>query len=94
MKLHFEFHFKEKEGFKEIDFLDLISKRLSSLSKEMPIKSFLYKRIQEGYMFEVEYQPVLQGFSYQIVLGCFGDLDIAYPYISNISMPVDKMFQK
>ena len=45
-------------------------------------------------MFEVEYQPVLQGFSYQIVLGCFGDLDIAYPYISNISMPVDKMFQK
>lgn len=94
MKLIFEFHFKKKEGFSESDFIAIVSKRLSALGKEMPISFFGYQGIDNGYIFEIQYKPVLPGITYQPILGCFGDLDRVYEFISNISMPIDKMYQE
>lgn len=94
MKLIFEFHFKKKEGFSESDFMGIVSKRLSALGKEMPISFFGYQEIDEGYIFKIQYKPVLQGITYQPILGCFGDLDRVYEFISSISMPADKMHQE
>ena len=94
MKLVFEFHFREKEGFLEDEFLKIISNRLSTLGKEMPITSFKYQKIDEGYVFEIQYKPVLPAITYQPILGCFGDLDRIYKFISNVSMPVERMYQE
>lgn len=94
MKLLFEFYFKKKEGFSEDKLIGIISKRLSELGKEMPIHSFNYQTVDEGYIFEIQYNSILPGISYQPILGCFGDLDRVYEFIYNISMPIEKMHQE
>lgn len=94
MKLSFELHFRRKEGFSEDEFIGIISKRLSELGKEIPIYSFKYQKIEEGYIFEIQYKSILPGISYQPILGCFGDLDRVYDFVYNISIPIDRMFQE
>jgi hypothetical protein len=90
MKLTLELHFRKKEGFKEEDFLKVISDNLRGLQ----ITSINYGNIEEGYVFVVEYKPLIPGFSYQPILGCFGGLDREYGYIENLSIPADKMHQE
>ena len=88
MKIVFEFDFMKKAGFVEKDFLGVISKELAQLGI---VKLFKYQAIEEGYLFEIEYKQVLPGFTYQPIMGCFSSLEQEYPYISNISIPADKM---
>lgn len=88
MKIAFEFHFMKKVGFAEKDFLGVISRNLTQLGI---VTSFKYQAIEEGYLFEIEYKQVLPGFTYQPIMGCFSSLEQEYPYISNISIPADKI---
>lgn len=88
MKMVFEFYFMKKEGFVEKDFLGVISKNLTQLGI---VTSFKYQAIVEGYLFEIEYKEVLPGFTYQSIMGCFSGLWQEYPYISNISIPMEKI---
>lgn len=88
MKLTFEFHFTKEAGFTEKDFLQIISRDLKQLGY---ITSMRYQAVTEGYLFEVEYRSRILGITYQPILSCFMGLKKEYPYISNVSMPIDKM---
>lgn len=88
MKLTFEFRFTKEEGFTEKDFLQIISRDLSQLGY---IISMRYQVITEGYLFEIEYRSRIPGITYQPILSCFMGLKNEYPYIGNVSMPIDKM---
>ena len=88
MRIVFEYHFIKKTGFLEKDFLEIISRNLTLLGI---VTSFKYKAIAEGYLFEVEYKQVLPGITYQPIMGCFSNLEREYPYISNVTIPIEKM---
>lgn len=88
MKIVFEVHFKKKDDFIEEDFLKVISKDLTQLNM---VTSFKYMAIDEGYLFEVEYKNLIPGITYQPILGCFSNLEREYPYISNMTIPVERM---
>lgn len=90
MKLTFELHFTKKIGFSDEDFLKVISENLKELGL---VNSMKYDTITEGYLFEIDFVPVLPGFTYQPILGCFSTLEVEYPYISNICIPLEKMRQ-
>lgn len=94
MKLGFEFHFKKKENYSEENLLGIISERITNLGKDMPIYSFDYQIIEDGFAFLIEYKSVLPGITYQPILGCFIDLDQVCDCIDNISMPAEKMYQE
>ena len=88
MKLTFEVHFIKKAGFVEADFLQVISRNLTELGS---VSSLKYQAIVEGYLFVVEFVSHIPGITYQPILGCFSNLENEYSYISNMSIPSDRM---
>lgn len=88
MKLTFEVHFIKKAEFLEADFLKVVSQNLTELGS---VTSLKYQAVAGGYLFEVEYVSRIPGITYQPILGCFSNLENEYPYISNLSIPSDKM---
>lgn len=90
MKLHFEILFDKQNGFKERDFINTVERNLVGVG----IYKFEYCVVHTGYAFDVYFKSMLPGYSYQVILGCFSNLEQEYAYINNVSIPNDRMSLK
>ncbi|MBO6301471.1 MAG: hypothetical protein J6N15_03430 [Ruminiclostridium sp.] len=80
---------KKLEGFDEQKFISILRKDLS----EVYVKELRYGVLQNGYRFEVDFEPVLAsaGISYQPILGCFSSIGQEYDKVELIGIPSGEM---
>lgn len=62
--LKFTMEVRMLDGFNESEFIHAIKQRLEGLE----VKAVRYGEVAEGYRFEVDFEPLLPGFTYQPIL--------------------------
>ncbi len=72
--------------FQEDEFIGILQKSLS----EVYANAMRYGAVENGYRFEVDFEPVLAsaGISYQPILGCFSGIDHEYDKVQLIGIPM------
>ena len=83
--LKFTMEIKKLDGFNEKDFIAILQNNLSGVYA----KALRYGAIENGYRFEVDFEPVLAsaGISYQPILGCFSSIGHEYDKVELIGIP-------
>jgi hypothetical protein len=85
--LKFIMEIQKLDGFDEKEFISILSKNVS----EVHAKALRYGEADSGYRFEVDFESVLPGFSYQPILGCFIGIEHEYDKVRLIGIPAEKM---
>ena len=77
------------DGFDEKELISILQKDLAGVYA----KAMRYGALQNGYRFEVDFEPVLAsaGISYQPILGCFSDIEREYDKVHLIGIPAGEM---
>ncbi len=87
--LKFTMEIKKLTGFDEKEFIGILENNLSGLN----VKAMRYYVLQEGYRFEVDFEPVLisSGISFQPILGAFSNIEHEYDKVCLIGIPSEEM---
>lgn len=87
--LKFTMELEKLDGFNEEELISILQKNLSGVYA----KAMRYGALQNGYRFEVDFEPVLAtaGISYQPILGCFSNIDHEYDKVRLIGIPSGEM---
>lgn len=85
--LKFTMEIKKLDGFDEKKFISILCNNLSGVYA----KEFRYCEVDNGYRFEVDFEPVLSGISYQPILGCFMGIEREYDKVRLMGIPTDEI---
>ena len=74
-------------GFSEADMLQTLRESISSVGA----KALRYGDIENGYHFEVDFEPAFPYMSFQPILGCFTLIEQDYDKVKLIGIPQERM---